>query len=120
MYNIISTIENYPEDGKHQQCDTGLPFCIRKGEDGYYYNVKGIEKKYNIFKGDKIDDRWICHLTESANESLEQIFQIKCNKDLDSILEYCKKTYIKSLKLEIKRMTTEIKSLEHVAHGGGS
>ncbi len=107
---LIETIKNYPSDGKHQECYIGLPFQIRKGEDGYHNrNKKGIERKYNIYKSEtKIDERWICQLTEEANESLEKIFEIKANKDLDVIIKYCVDKYKKSLELEMKRIKKEL------------
>jgi len=109
----IFTIPNYPDNGKHQECEIGLPFEIRKGEDGYFWtDKKGKEKSYNIFKGDKIDNRWIVHLTEDANKSLLKIFEIKMNKDLDKIIEYCVNLYIRSLKMEILRITKELKTFE--------
>lgn len=107
---LIETIKNYPETGKHQECYIGLPFQIRKGEDGYHYrNKKGAELKYNIYKSEtKTDKRWICHLTEEANESLNKIFEIKANKDLDTIIKYCVDKYKKSLELEMKRIKKEL------------
>lgn len=107
---LIEPIKNYPKNGKHQECYIGLPFQIRKGEDGYRYrNKKGVELKYNIYKSEKkIDDRWICHLKYVANESLEKIFEIKANKDLYVIIKYCFEIYKKSLELEIKRTKVEL------------
>jgi len=103
------TIPNYPDDGNHIECEIELPFEIRKGEDGYFWNDKnGKERSYNIFKSDKIDDRWIVHLTEDANKSLQQIFEIKVNKSLDKIIDYCITVYVKSLKMEIKRINKEL------------
>lgn len=110
-YNIV-TIKDYPDNGSHQQCYTDMPFCIRKGEDGYYYKVDGVEKKYNIYKGGVIDKRWICNLKEDfSNESLDKIFKIKCHKDLDVILEYCRKLYVKSLRMELVRITKQIEDI---------
>jgi len=114
MINIekyIFTIQNYPDDGKHQECKIGLPFEIRKGEDGYFWVDKnGKEQSYNIFKSDKIDSRWIVHLDKNSyiNPSLNKIFEIKVNKDLDKIIDYCVFIYVKSCKLEIKRLQNEI------------
>lgn len=111
----IKTIKHYPDDGNHLECDIGLPcFEIRKGEDGYYWrDRKGDEHKYNMFKDEnKIDDRWIAHLTDSANYSLKKIFNPKISKDLDKVIEYCYKMYVKSLKLEIKRLNIEISKYE--------
>lgn len=109
----IFVIKDYPDDGKHLECDIGLPFEIRKGEDGYFWIDKhGKEKSYNVFKGGKIDDRWIVHLTKKANPSLMKIFEIKINKDLDKIIDYCVQLYIKSLKMEIARLTKELKSYD--------
>ena len=110
----ISTIKNYPDDGNHQVCEIGLPFCIRKGQDSYTYNDKnGKEKHYNNFKSaNKVDSRWICHLKENASESLSEIFEIKCNKKLEVIINYCVKTYIKSLKMEVKRIKLELENME--------
>lgn len=107
---IIETIEDYPDNGSHQECYIGLPFEIRKGEDGYHYiNRKGKELKYNIYKSEtKVEDRWICYLTEGANQSLESIFEVKVNRDLDVIIKYCVQKYKKSLKLEMKRINKEL------------
>lgn len=104
-YSIV-TIEDYPDNGKHQECVIDLPFEIRKGEDGYvYWDEKGEEKKYNL--SDKIDERWIVNLTDEASYSLKEMFKIKCHKDLNLILLYCLKLYLKSLELEIKRINAE-------------
>lgn len=113
MKYYIKTIKDYPDNGKHQECVVDYPFVIRKGEDGYYYkDKKSIEHKYNLNKDyNKIDNRWIVHLKEGANLSLIKIFEIKAHKDLNIILEYCKKLYLKSLKMEIKRLENEIKDL---------
>lgn len=106
----IETIKDYPDNGKHLECNLNLPFQIRKGEDGYCYrNKKGIEITYNIYKSEtKIDERWICHLIAGSNESLETIFEIKASKDLDVIIKYCVDTYKKSLELEITRIKKEL------------
>jgi len=95
----ITTIKNYPDDGRHQECWINLPFQIRKGEDGYYWrDKKGKEHKYNLSKDiNKIDGRWIVNLEDDANYSLKQIFEIKVNKDLEKIIAYCVKLYLKSL-----------------------
>lgn len=103
----IYAIPNYPDDGKHLECIIDLPFEIRKGEDGYYYKKKGKEYKYNLFKGNKIDNRWICWLDKSregVNPSLIKIFEIQVGKDLDKIVDYCFNIYEKSLQLELKRL----------------
>ena len=112
-YTII-TIRNYPENGKHQECLIDMPFQIRKGEDGYQYRDKsGNQKEYNLYKNeDKIDERWICHLTEDANDFLHNIFEVKCNKDLDIIIKYCLEMYEKSLELEINRLKEMKKELD--------
>lgn len=106
----IKTIKNYPDDGNHQECHIDYPFFIRKGADGYYYrNKKGKELKYNLNKDyRRIDKRWIVHLKEKANSSLCEIFEIKAHKDLDVIIKYCEKIYLKSLKMEIKRLQKEM------------
>lgn len=106
----ITTIRNYPDNGKHQECHIELPFDIRKGEDGYHYkNKKGIELKYNLYKSKNITEkRWIVHLARQTNESLERIFEVKTNKDLDKIIKYCVKIYEKSLKMEMKRLKKEL------------
>ena len=107
----IYTIENYPADGNHLECDINLPFQIRKGEDEFYYiNEKGEEKSYNNYKN-KIDDRWIVFLTDEASESLQNIFKIKVSRDLDKIIEYCQNIYKKSIELEIKRLNKELKEI---------
>ena len=112
MEHSIVTLKNYPDNGKHQRCVTGLPFNISKGHDGFYYtDHTGLERKYNMFKGDKIDDRWIVFLKKKASPSLKKIFKMKLSKDLGKILDYCEKMYIKSLKMEIKRLTAELKEL---------
>lgn len=107
----IYVIKDYPDDGNHLECDLSLPFQIRRGEDGYYYrDKKGIERKYNIYKGDKIDDRWIVHLhsnegsEDGLNPSLVKIFHIMVDKDLDKIIDYCFSVYEKSLRMELKRI----------------
>ena len=111
MNQLIYTIEDYPDDGNHQECYIDFPFQIRKGEDGYVYrNKKGKELKYNIYKNSsRIDKRWICHLKEGANKSLQEIFEIKANKNLDVIIKYCMRKYKQSLKLEINRIEKELK-----------
>lgn len=109
---FITTIRNYPDDGRHLECHLPLPFDIKRGEDGYYYHDKrGKECKYNLFKSEgKVDDRWIVHLdkTENAvdgiNPSLERIFHIMVDKDLDKIVDYCFEVYEKSLEMEKKRL----------------
>lgn len=111
----IDTIENYPDDGKHLECSIDLPFQIRKGEDGYYYKKKGKEYKYNLFKGNKIDDRWICWIDRDelgVTPSLVKIFEIQVGKDLDKIVDYCYSIYEKSLQLELKRLAIIKKELE--------
>ena len=109
----ITTITDYPDDGKHQECYIGLPFDIRKGEDSYQYIVKGVKKMYNSSKStNKIDDRWIVHLEKGCgNKSLKNIFEIKLNKDLNKIISYCRKIYMRSLEMEIKRIQTELNDM---------
>ena len=106
----ITTIRNYPEDGRHQECWIGLPFQIRKGEDGYYWtDNKGKEHKYNIYKNEnKVDERWIVHLKKDANKSLRRIFEIKVSKDLEKIVKYCVMLYMKSLEMETKRVKRKL------------
>jgi len=100
----ITTIDGYPDNGKHLQCNVLEPFCIRKGEDGYTYLAKnGSKKNYNL--GNQISEMWICNLKDNSSVSLEKIFEIKTSKSLVKILEYCLKTYLKSLNMEIKRIT---------------
>jgi len=104
---LITNLKNYPINGKHQECLINLPFKITKGEDQFYWNdKKGNEHKYNIFKNaNKIDQRWIVFLKKDyCNPSLKKIFEIKVNKDLNKIIDYCFKIYQKSLKLELKRL----------------
>jgi hypothetical protein len=115
----IKPIKNYPDNGKHLECNIGLPFKIRKGEDGYvYYDKNGKEKLYGYKKIKnnyihKTDDRWIAHINGNRlgyNNSLIEIFEIQVNKDLDKIVDYCFKTYEKSLNLELlklKKLKTE-------------
>lgn len=112
MHHPIYTITDYPDDGKHMEYETSLPFEIRKGEDAYQYTIKGVSKMYNTFNSQsKIDDRWIVHLKNTASESLESIFEIKLSKDLEVIIHYCKKLYIKSLKMELVRIQLELKNI---------
>ena len=119
----LKTIHQYPDNGKHLECFIALPFQIRKGEDGYWYNnKKGKECTYNIYMDKnknridctKTDERWIVHLDSSygSNRSLFDIFEIKVNKDLDKIVDYCLKIYEKSLKLELKRLKELKKEME--------
>ncbi len=111
--HVIETLEYYPDNGKHLECLVDYPFQIRKGEDGYYYkDRKGKEHSYNIYKTDRTTNKWIVHLTEQANPSLVEIFDIKVNKDLDVILKYCVDIYKKSLKMEIKRLEKELKQIK--------
>jgi hypothetical protein len=101
----IETLPNYPDNGKHLECYIDLPFNIRKGEDGYHWkDKKGNEHTYNLNKSGKVDERWIVHLSRFCNTSLEEIFEIKVNKDLDKILSYCLRIYKKSLTMELKRI----------------
>lgn len=111
----VFPMDTYPQDGRHLQCYTGLPFQIRKGEDGYFWkDKKGKDHKYNIYNSyDKVDDRWIVHLEKYANQSLKKIFEVKTSKNLDKIVEYCVKLYKKSLKMEIERLETEIERLDN-------
>ena len=113
----ITNLEDYPDDGNHQQCNVHKSFCIRKGEDGYtYINKDGVKKKYNMRYNKKNNlvstKNWICHLTEDASESLREIFDVRESKSLDVILKYCTRLYIKSLKLEIKHMKEELKQFK--------
>lgn len=105
----IYNIPEYPDNGNHQECFTDLPFRITKGEDRFPYRIKGKEYQYN--KSGK-DQRWFCELVEGyigiLSPSLEEIFEIKVHKDLNVILEYCRKIYLKSLELERKRIISEI------------
>lgn len=110
MQHAIVTLKNYPDNGKHQRCETIYPFDISKGMDGFYYNnSKGEEQKYNMFVSEKIDERWIAFVEKKASPSLKKIFKTKLHKDLNVILEYCDKLYIRSLKMEIKRLRKELK-----------
>jgi len=101
----IFNLRNYPDDGNHQECFTDLPFKITKGEDGFPYHIKGKEYQYN--KSGK-DQRWFCELgDEYISPSLEEIFEFRVHKDLNIILEYCRKLYVRSLKMEMKRLKKE-------------
>jgi hypothetical protein len=109
----IYNLAHYPDNGDHQECDIGLPFEIVKGRDGYYWtDRKGIKHTYNILKSNKTTNKWIVHLKVGANESLFKIFNIMVNKDVDKIIEYCRKIYKKSLIMEIARLQEELKTLE--------
>lgn len=113
-YKDIYCLPTYPDDGNHLECDIGLPFEIRKGEDGYYYLQKsGKERKYNLPSYNKIDDRWIVNLKgDKASPSLIQMFDIKVNRDLDKIIDYCVNLYKKSLVAELERIKKELKEYE--------
>ena len=108
---MIRNIRIYPDDGKHQEYITKLPFTILKGVDPFRYSSNGKDMYYNDEKkwGNRVDNRWIALTNASANPSLKFIFKAKLSKDIDKVLEYCKKTYLKSLKLELKRIEKEIK-----------
>ncbi len=115
--HTIVTIKNYPDDGKHQECQTSMPFRIRKGQDAYYWlDVEGNQHWYNMRTGrqkkDWVDDRWIAHMTEDANRSLESIFHVKAHRSLDVILGHCVALYRQSLEMERERMATEIADLD--------
>lgn len=121
MKKEIVPLRHYPDNGDHQECFIGyFPFRITKGQDGYYYHDKnGNEKKYNLYKSGKIDKRWIVHLNEhceysnrNKNPSLDKIFEVKVNKNLDKIVEYCMAIYKKSLEMEIVRIAKELKGLD--------
>ncbi len=103
-YVLIKNLKTYPQDGKHQECIiAGLPFDISKGRDSYtYLNKKGKETWYG--GPSKTSDKWICHLTEQANNSLFEIFEIEQSKDLDKLVNYCIDLYIKSLSMEIQKV----------------
>lgn len=100
-------IRNYPDNGKHLECFIDLPFEIRKGEDGYHYqDKKGNTHEYNL--GKKITKKWIINLEDGANASLRKIFEIRTSKDLGKLINYATKLYLKSLKMERKRVKDEI------------
>ena len=107
----IRNIKGFPEDGKHLECLLGdLPFHIRKGHDTFMYHDKGKWKHY----GRKdYDNRWMCELKHSlkCNQSLNQIFKRKLSKNLDSLIKYCTKIYLRSLKMEQRRIEKELKQL---------
>lgn len=103
----VRTLKNYPDNGKHQVCKIDLPFDITKGEDGFYWVDKnGVQHKYNLFSTkSKVDDRWIATIKEGVlNPSLIKLFDTKVHKDLNVVVDYCKKTYIKSLNQELQRV----------------
>lgn len=107
----IFNLNGYPDDGNHQECFVDLPFRITKGEDPFFYKVKG--KEYNYNKSGK-DQRWFCELSGNyVSPSLEEIFEFKVHKDLNVILEYCRKMYTKSLKMEIKRLKQELEKYKN-------
>lgn len=106
----IYNLKDYPDDGNHQECFMDLPFKVTKGEDAFIYTIK--EKEYTYNKSGN-DQRWFCNLKYEldfyVSPSLEEIFEFKVHKDLNIILEYCRKLYVKSLKMEIKRSKQELK-----------
>ena len=87
----IRNIRNYSQDGRHQEVVWDIPFVIRKGEDPYYYTVKGVEFKYN--DGEQTTKKWICRLHANAQSSLENEFEIKTSLDVDKLVKYCVKLY---------------------------
>ena len=97
VVNILNN-PNYPDDGNHLICELdGLPFDIRKGEDRYYWTAEdGTECAYD-------GDRWIVWLTDGASESLTQLFEVKIDTELSSIIHYCVNIYVESLHMEIER-----------------
>lgn len=110
----ITTIKNYPDNGKHLECFFNSSFQIRKGEDYYTYKDKKSKvREYNPLSKKEIDDRWIVHLTKTASISLKMIFDTMVNKDLEVIIAYCKKVYKISLELELERIKDELKKLEY-------
>lgn len=113
LEDFIISIDNYPDDGNHLECVLDLPFEIRKGEDGYIWLDKnGVEHKYNMYKTDhRIENRWIVHLRRDANNSLNEIFEVRMNKDLNKIVKYCVTLYLKSLEMEKERVQKEFQSL---------
>lgn len=113
LEDFTMPIDNYPDDGNHLECVLDLPFEIRKGENGYIWLDKnGVEHKYNMYKTDYwIENRWIVHLRKDANDSLNEIFEVRMNKDLNKIVRYCVKLYLKSLEMEKERVQREFQSL---------
>ncbi len=103
---------DYPQTCEHQICETILPFKIEKGCDSFV-NVPihgkvityGIDKKGNY----KTDKRWLCELSDGANPSLEKIFVVQCHTNLEKILKYCTRIYLKSLRMEIERVKASCK-----------
>jgi len=113
MKYSIKTIKTYPDDGNHKEVVIDLPFYISRGLDSFtYIGSTGKEKEYNSCKSSKTDRRWIVLLKEGANPSLKKIFNIRLDKDLDKILDYCMKIYKKSLIEEISRLERELKGFE--------
>ena len=106
----IGNLKNYPQDGNHLECYTSLPFNITKGQNGFYYmDSKGNEKTYNKYKSDEvIEKRWIAELKPNPNKELEKLFFIKCSTNLDLVIDYCTKIYIKSLELQLKNIREEL------------
>lgn len=104
-------IKLYPDNGKHIEVITDMPFYISKGEDPFYYYVGKKEMCYN--GGDKTTTKWLCRLTPESNISLRKIFEIKVTNNVENAYRYCKKMYIKSLKMELERICKEIEKYEN-------
>ena len=70
---------------------------------------------YYVFRNYKtdywIENRWIVHLRKDANDSLNEIFEVRMNKDLNKIVRYCVNLYLKSLEMEKERVQREFQSL---------
>lgn len=107
---LITNLKDYPDTGEHQECFINIPcFSITKGHDCFFWtDKKGKEHSYNNYKT-TIDKRWIVTLNENeATDSLRNIFEVKTNKDVHKIIEYCVNLYRKSLKMELAKIEDDL------------
>lgn len=123
MKQVIENLKYYPQDSNHQKCtlydvsSNELPFQITKGKDAYWYADEKGEEHFYGNKSGVPDKRWIVHLKDFANPSLRTIFKIKTSRSLETLVKYCRKLYLRSIDMEIRRLQ-EIKSKETLASGG--
>jgi hypothetical protein len=110
----LRNIKNYPDNGDHQEVVfddyLSFPFYISKGLDSFRYEFNGRICKYN--SGKNTTKNWIVKLQPWANDSLNNIFDIKIEKDVDKLIAHCVKLYKRSILLEIERFKKELQLIE--------
>jgi hypothetical protein len=88
-----------------------LPFVIRKGEDGWYYEDKnGKEQGYNM--GKTTTKKWIAYLDTTTSNSLEDMFEITVMEDVTKLIAHCVKLYKRSLLAELKLLEGKIQEIK--------